>query len=159
MTITFNSMFFIVGYLNVCIYICMYVFVDYFLFFYFAGIADLVLWKLKFFDLTTPNSSVATSVSLLSWNMPWTALHFLLLLSLDTFHLSLWHTCSKWLALLHPAQLLLYSGHLCGSCKVPQYLHLSWGIFLPLFELFGPIPWWSVLFTPSNFKPFPPQHL
>ena len=32
-------------------------------------IADCMLWKLKTFDLTTPNSSVDTSVSSVSWDV------------------------------------------------------------------------------------------
>ena len=40
----------------------------------FAVITDLILWKLKISDLMILNSCVATSLSLSSWNVSWSAL-------------------------------------------------------------------------------------
>ena len=125
------------------IYIC--TFLSFWLLFVFSFSirTDLMLWKLKTYDLTMSNFCVASSVSSLSCCTSWAALHPLSYLGVCL----LWplQNFSKWLTLSHFEHLLPYAGHLLGLCRFPQYLPFSRVSLLVGFTLS------NVLFICSHF--------
>ena len=117
--------------------------------FSFAIITDPMLWRLKTFDLIA-----SIFCSHLCFISVFGACHELLCAFLCNYLLTSF--CSgSWILvwnnwLLHIAKLLLYAGHICGSCLVPQDLLLFCGSFVFLCVLSVTLLCWSCLFTVSN---------
>ena len=78
------------------------------------------------------NPTVKTSVSLVPWCMSSAFLCFSDHLSHHSSAQASAHPF-KLISLSHLTQLLLETGHLLGLCRVPQYVHFLWGVFVSFY--------------------------
>ena len=111
--------------------------------FHFTIITDLMLWILKAFALTVPQSCVAISIT---YHL---GAYCELLCTFLFCHLLTYACpgfCIPTCTLLHLEQLLPYAEQLLGSCVLPQYLQLFHVSFLSLVLFYWFCLWQWILF-------------